>query len=65
MIININAVHKINYIYVDLPDESESDVIDLHVCIFGSGIHIPSAEHTAVIASLQLSSSCEPWRVEL
>jgi hypothetical protein len=58
-----NAVHKFIY---NLPDESESDVIDLHVCIFRSVIHIPSVEHTAaVITSPQLSSSSEPWRVEL
>ena len=46
-----------------IPDESE--VIDLHVCILGSGIHIPLGEHTAVATFLQLSSSSEPSSVEL
>ena len=43
-----------------IPDEFDVTVMDLHVCIFVSGIHVPSGEHTAVVTFLQLSCSSDP-----
>ena len=55
--------YKINIIII--PDESDVTVMDLHVCTFRSGIHIPSGEHTAVTTFLQLNCGSDPSSVEL